>query len=67
MKKGRQFSCPLAAGMFAALVLALTLPGTSTASSSPGVDYELFSHGADKETVIVSGSNRGLGLGWVKH
>ena len=54
---------------YAALLLILTLPFASIGSRAegPAGSYTDFLENAQSEIVVVTGSNRGLGLGWVKH
>ena len=54
-------------GWFVALTLALAYACPMLAADSGESDYARFKSNDDSETVIVTGSNRGLGLGWVKH
>ena len=49
------------------LALVLALPCKSQGAETDGMGYEQFSQSGGDRTVIVTGSNRGLGLGWVKH
>lgn len=49
------------------LLLLLSISCVSRAGEPTGKDYAQFLSHEDEQTVIVSGSNRGLGLGWVKH
>jgi NAD(P)-dependent dehydrogenase (short-subunit alcohol dehydrogenase family) len=53
--------------LFMALILALVYPCLDLAAATAEPDYEHFMGSAGSETVIVTGSNRGLGFGWVKH
>ena len=52
---------------FIALILILAFPCLELGAETVESDYERFKGSAESETVIVTGSNRGLGLGWVRH
>ena len=47
------------------VTLALVFQCMDVSAETGATDHEAFKPGA--ETVIVTGSNRGLGLGWVTH
>lgn len=52
---------------FMMVVLASVLSRPLLATDAGEPDYARFKTGSGPVTVIVSGSNRGLGLGWVTH
>jgi NAD(P)-dependent dehydrogenase (short-subunit alcohol dehydrogenase family) len=55
--------------LYTALLLILTLPFTSVGSraEAPAGSYTDFLESAQSQIVVVTGSNRGIGLGWVEH